>query len=606
MSEPIYDSPASPFRATSAWVRQATRTQITILVTACRRSAVARLCASLERDGLARFPLAWRLPADRLDRALLGERIERYGDTVCPMGLTGAPNVRLHVSEIEAELAWATSNIWHTGVRDTFGFDPSLAVPCAPDGERRAGWDACRRSPVPTGLLVEAVDGGWLHIVAGDQADESLALPVLRPSRVSPQTRATRRSLTRDVRRRLRAAGLDASVGVPIVISLDVDEPDGEETAVATLAAVGEASTSLGWTITTFERHDMAKSARPRNERPEWFAGAPPLPPDICEEAAWLRRRRSSKINTRRLLELLAPEAPPEAPPDAPPDAPPVPRDPGSAASPGTARRTDAAASRPGHERVLVASMMGEATISGSNVSARFVGGRLCGLSGAVDPALPGEPTESLALFADGRVRAASVESCVSFESDSSRGLRSESVVTGNSLEPVARIRSDYSFVGDYDALVASHLCLVEGATVRDTLCAIALPIASHRRCVVTGRFADGSTYDHHVLWTETGALWAEAFQIRDGETRYTIVPVTGDGRPMPWSVSILREPSRRLVVGGRYRLGDRREHRISFLMMRAELDDRLVVRTLAGRVPRPIADEIAVGTVTGTMVAGR
>ncbi len=585
MSRSFCDSPPSPIRATSARVRGLTGTRITTVISAGEGSVVTELCRRLEKGDLARFPLVWRVPADRLDHSLLRDRMQRFGDTVCPMGLTGAPNVRLHVSEIEAELAWAVSNIWRSGVRDTLRIDPPLVIPRAPDGARHETRAAYARSPVPTGLLIDADDGEWLRIAGQDRTGSSSGLPVLRPSSASSQTKATRRLLARDVRRRLRSAGREASSRSHAVVFLDLDAPDGEERAVATLAAMSESPAGgpagTAWEIIAFDPAGRPAPAGPRDELRRWSAGAPPLPPSICEKAASLRRRRSSKINTRRLLELLAPEAPMDAPPDA-----------------RLAAGTGVAPSAPGHERVLVASMMGDATISGTNIAARFAGGRLCGLAGAVDPEVPGEPTESLAVSADGQIMVATVESCVSFESESSRGLRSESVVTGSSLEPVARIRSDYSFVGDYDALVTTHRLLANGATPLDTLFACALPITDHRRCVVTGRYTDGTTYDHEVLWTETDALWGEAFQIWDGERRHTLVPVTSDGRPLLWSVAVLREPSRRLVIGGRYALGDRREHRISFLMMRAELDDRLVARALAGRVPAPIVDEIAAASV--------
>ncbi len=551
-------------------MRRVTGTEVTILLTGCGDSLPVHLCEELERAGLGRFPLVWRLPACRMSREALQSRVSRYGDTVCPMGLTGASNVRLRIAEIEAELAWSVSNVWNTGVRDLLHFDPPLVLPRDPDGSRREARAVYGRSPVPVGMLVETGSGCSLRLAAPNDTGGHV-LPVLLPSAAVLEAKG-RRSLEREAHRRLRAAGHGASAA-PLVIAIDLDRPGDEQRVIAIIATIGEAAEEAGWRIVTLEPAGMPRSGLGDEEPEPWFSEALPLPPAVCEKAASLRRRRASRINTRRLLELLAQDPPGGS---------------GSAES----RR----AAHPGHERALVASMMGDATITGTNVAARFLGGRLCGLAGAVEPALPSEPAESLVRFGDGRVVLASVESCVSFESESSRGVRSESMVREGPHGPLVRIRSEHSFVGDYDALIASHRCLVEGATRNDTLCAVAFPIADHRHCVVTGRFTDGSTYDHHVAWDEPEVLWGEAFQIWDGEARFTIIPVTGDGRPLLWSVSVLRDPSRRLVVGGRYPLGDRAEHCVSFLIMRCEIDDELVVRTLAGRAPAPIVREVAAG----------
>ncbi|MFW5683626.1 MAG: hypothetical protein ACOC1I_02130 [Spirochaetota bacterium] len=571
------------------------------------------LRGALERGG-CELPLTWNLPsadvfskgeaaADEL-RGALDERAERYGDTVAPMGLTGAPHAALHTAEIESDLEWALSNIWNSGAGDARRKMPGMIIPRSPAFGRRDALHAYGSSAARVGLLGLGAEGPQLTVVPNGEEGPSdlpavnlLALGAERlggtsqvlhgPGNRDGRTSAlTRRALARAIRARHRSVRLDGDRDRTTVLLVPVSGLDDVAAAADALAVVDELVRRSGWEMTTLDE----ALASPQNPASLLAVEAPAMVPETAARCTELRRRRASKINTRRILELLATPAA------------------------ATDTRDDPRELPERGRREFIASMLGQTSIPGTTVVARFSAGRLCGLHGAASAPGRDHPATSCVRRPDGTLFAEVVESCFSFESEISRGLRSESVLADAVGTVVARIRTEYSFVGDYDALVATQHVAIEAGATGDTLCVLGEPIVQAGRCAITGHFTDGSSCDHEITWqTDEVVVWGEAFQIWDGESSHTLVPLTTTGHPCLWSVTALRDPERRVFLGGRYPLAPRgtadsaesvREHTLAFILVRGEIDHELVQKALAGRLPQAIGDEIAAGTAAETTIA--
>lgn len=531
-----------------------------------------RLIDSIEAAGSGPMPIAWHLPAADASagdgasparfRDALRRRLEQAGDTVLPMGLTGAAHAALRVDEIQADVAWAVTNIWATGVADTFRLDPPLVVPAVPDTLRRDALAAYGAAPVPVGLLGESHDGAWIAVVPNGGAIPGRALPVFEADSL-PADEISARTLARALTRRRREVRSVAGPDAPVVVRAVVGGHDDDRQTLALAAACVELAGRHGWTLVGVGAEDA-----PSANVTDLFA--PPRPaihPDSGGHASALRRRRGSKINTRRILEAVA-HGEPEAPP--------------------------AAAPSPDGQREFVASMLGQATIPGAAVEARFDAGRLCGLHGRSDSRRRDRPAHS-ELIVGGRRTQETVTSCFSFETPVSRGLRSEAMLEDDETGTVVRVRTEYAFVGEHDALVAGQHVLGDGGSGDGLLYVLAAPVLEPGRSAVTGRFADGTTYDVDLAFDrEELVLWAEAFGIWDGESRSTLVALGPDNRPVTWSLTALRHPEPRIVLGGRYEPRGRLDQYASLLLLRGEIDDELVTRAMAGRLPADIATELA------------
>ena len=544
-------------------------------------------------DGRDSIPVAWNLPAADLAAAgddtaaavlqRIAERAQVCGDVLVPMGLTGAPNVALHADELAGEISWAASNIWHTGAADSTRSAPELLLPRSPDPYRSNALACYGASEVPVGMVGEASDGAWLSLVPNGGGAAERALPVLQLGSIAPES-LTRRALSRMLRTRQRAARAVLHKDAGVIVQLGPQPAPEAELLLTLLSTLTEGRRSSSWSAAPLSPDAAASGGVPRLIAVQ----SPPADPARSRETSRMRRRRGSKINTRRILETLA------------------------GARTGADEESESASTHlhvPDEgRREFIASMMGEAVIPGTTMSACFTQGRLCGLHGEATRPATARPAQSFVVTAAGEHLTDGVESCFSFESELSRGLRSESVIAHETHGLAVRIRTEYSLVDEYDALVASQHVLESGGHTDDVLYVLAEPILRRDRCAITGYHTDGSVYDHEVSWQpgET-TLWGEAFQIWDGESCYTLVPVTTDGRPMSWSISLLREPGPAVVLGGRYRLGRAgapREHRISFLLVRGELDDHIVQRALAGRLPAAIVRELAAGTAAEISMA--
>ena len=344
----------------------------------------------------------------------------------------------LHVAEIASDVQWSLTNLWHTGITDSLRTTVPIIVPRTPDVLRGEALEAYGSATVPVGMLGSADDGLWLGIAP------SRALPVLDAGAIGEPTR---RTLLRAIARRQRDAKTVGGRARPVVLRCRVTNEDDIERLVAVLSAAAEATAKPSWSIGPLDL-DAAHGPTPDLIAVEM----PDLAPAVASAAMNLRRRRASKINTRRILEHFAAATVPEPPP-APPRSP---------------KRG---------EREFIASMMGQTSIPGSTMSAHFVGGVLCGIHGTEIETGTLKPASNWILTADGRRVEAAMSSCFSFESEISRGLRSECSIVDPETGASARIRTEYSFVGEYDALVATQHSFVEGGDPDDTLMVLGIPI---------------------------------------------------------------------------------------------------------------------------------
>ncbi|MFW5789150.1 MAG: hypothetical protein ACOCW3_04335 [Spirochaetota bacterium] len=533
------------------------------------------LIDAIERSGVGAVPIAWHLPAadavsgDRPDsgafRDALQRRLAETGDALLPMGLTGAPHVALHVGEIEADLAWSVSNIWTTGVTDALRLDPPLLVPAAPDTLRPEALAAYGAADAPVGILGEDRTGLWISVVPNAHAGSGGALPLLDAAAL-PGTEITARVLARAIARRRREARSLSVTDAQLVVRIALGPHDDERRALALATASAELSERQGWSLVGLSVDRTAPAPLPR-----LLARArATITPEVGEHATAMRRRRASKINTRRILEAVAY---------------------GHAnlrVGPGTADPPE------NGRREFIASMLGNAVIPGTTVEARFDGGRLCGLHSRSAPRRRDRPARS-ELVRQGRRTQDTVPSCFSFETAVSRGLRAEAEVDDVDLGTVARIRTEYALVDEHDALVAGQRVLVDGGAPDAVLYVLATPVLHAGACAVTGRFADGTTYDHELPFDrEELVLWGDALGIRDGESRYTLLALGSDGRPVTWNITALRDPEPRFVLGGRYEPRGGLDTYTSLLLVRGEIDHELVTKAMAGRLPADITVELA------------
>jgi len=535
------------------------------------------LIDAIERSGVGAVPIAWHLPAadagsgDRPGSAAfrdaLRRRVAETGDALLPMGLTGAPHVALHIGEIEADVAWSLSNIWTTGVADALRLDPPLVVPAAPDTLRCEALAAYGAADVPVGILGEDRTGMWISVVPNGHAGTGTggALPLLDAAALSGEE-ITARALARALARRRREARSLSAADVQIVVRVALGPHDDEQRALALATASAELSGRQEWSLV-----GLSVDHTPPARVPRLLARArATVAPEVGEHASTMRRRRASKINTRRILEAVAHG------------------DSNTHVGPGTAAPPEDG------RREFIASMLGQASIPGTTVEARFDGGRLCGLHGRSTARRRDRPARS-ELVREGRRTQDTVPSCFSFETAVSRGLRSDAVVDDVDLGTVARIRTEYAFVGEHDALVAGQRILVDGGAPDAVLYVLAAPVLHKEACAVTGRFADGTTYDHELSFDrEELVLWGDALGIWDGESRYTLLALGSNDRPVTWSITALRDPEPRIVLGGRYEPRGGLDTYSSLLLVHGEIDHELVTKAMAGRLPADIAVELA------------
>jgi hypothetical protein len=538
--------------------------------------------------GLDRVPVAWRVPAAACAdadsaadafRTSLARRVDDRGDRIVPMGLTGAPHVVLRVEEIGADVDWSVSNIWNTGVRDALRREPCLIAPNGPETLRHDALASYGRAPVPVGLIGRGDDGSWITIVANDDGSAARALPLL-PGDSLGTGEVTRRSLVRALRRRRVHARDLLAPDTPVVLHLTIVTAEAASQAADVLEAAAAVDAAGSWSLAHLAPGDGLAGSVPRLHSVD----ASDSGLEVGVAATALRRRRTSKISTRRILELFAGSR----------DDPAGHADDRAPGGSGTADREAETVPPANSRREFIASMLGRASLTGTTFEARFDTGRFCGLHERSLVSTTDRPAGHYLVTAKGR-HGETVASCFSFETEVSRGLRIEAIAADEDALVRAEIRTEYAFVADYDGLVAGQHILTEGGSPDDLLYALATPVLRADRCDVTGLFGDGSTYDRALSFaTPELSLRGEAFEIRDGDATRSLLALDPGGHPIPWSITALRDPEPRIVLGGRYRLGGRSNRYVSLLLVPGDLTGELVRAALDGRLPKEIRAEIA------------
>ncbi|MBU8913513.1 MAG: hypothetical protein KOO61_05770 [Spirochaetales bacterium] len=474
-------------------------------------------------------PITWNAPtAQLMDRAnvtaaeITAKLGRRDSDLFIPMGLTGVPHHFLLCKESISEIEWAVSNLWRTGCTDA-GFErpPFILL----SGENRE--PPLNDGNLPLAFLAR-LDG--LPIFATADGTRYRCLPMIDSSTLDINSvRTGSRSVARAARRigrSLRGEKMPAEAAVLAVVTTQEDV---------------DRIPNLLDGLQEFCRRDAAE-VRSLPDLCSWRSVPGPVAPfgrtsapdtNVYAAAAQMRKRRASRINRRRTLELIV-----GADQSGTDQNPPSPRSPGG--------------------RDFVASMMGDVALagpssglsSGFSSDALFRGGRFCGFSADHVSWFP--PAVSYLWSPDESDRLPRFEptTCFSFESDESRGVR---VVERSGP---TQLVSDFSFVRERPLLVSTHALFVDGdnSPLNSELLHLALPAGRHGTIRVRAGNRDGWSQETDLGESDhVQELFGSRFRIRLGEEILAIAFLTRSGLPLVSSVGIFRVPELMLAVGGRF-----------------------------------------------------
>ena len=577
-------------------------------------SRVATAVAAIESNLAAkRLPICWNFPAAvAFDRSQQGvtklrdtllRRIDENGDSVCPMGLTGAPHRALTVEEMECDLAWAEKNIWGTGVYDALRRRPPLIMPCDGDAGRFSQSADSADTARETGDRPVIGERPGIGIRLRTQQQQALLLVRSEERHLVPivdwkevvlsNSRGMSRRVSRTLRR-ARATHLGrggvtdgGSFLAPIVLWLDLGSDQDAEEMNAIAALIGEVAEEDGVAFSSWPLLESLSNDTEPIDRAVLHAGSTLLPYRAIKDAAAMRNRRKSKINTRRLLETLgtvnvAAQSLSPAP-----------------------KKVRARA-----QREYVASMMGEARLAGPGVDALFVEGRFCGLVLPQESART-EPTDTLiaGVRHGGTSRhpamvSLATTSCFSFESAISHGLKV--VESDNTALPGATITvtTDYSFVSDLPILVISPTISIEWAAVGRpdpgmTLLLMALPVDA-APVVVSSVYPDESLSTSQLHSTAECSAVGSLFSVTHRGQEIHLAAVSRSYQPLIWPLSMVPGSPARLAAGGRFPLDDWGQEsevlRYSVLLAYDPDGAGVLLSVLNRKLPQLIRDEIASG----------
>jgi hypothetical protein len=361
-------------------------------------------------DGIS---VHWNLPAFPADMPArrrialakpLQARIASAGDIVTSLGYAGACHPLLTLDELEKELAWGVKNSWGSGVADVFGARPALLVPRVPDLGRPGAWKLYADGAFEgIGICVDPVPVG--PAPSGCFYCSRVVVPADGP--LEGAARTIRRTISsRD--------------GVFAIFDLSsVSDAERMQRVLDELIAPvarGEAAPShldpLGTTVKP-EPPGIPIAA-------DW---RPFLPSSLHEKldatAAVTRKKRKKTEEYQELLSLLS----------------------ATTAAGGTA----AVPAGSGRGSRLVAHMLGEVALAGSDFDVRLVGGRFTGVVSRGRDLMPRRGAVSY-LRIGGRMTQYRTTSSFSFEDDSGTGLREELRLDERGA---AVINIEYSFCAD-------------------------------------------------------------------------------------------------------------------------------------------------------------
>ncbi len=559
---------------------------------------VSTLCGILSVSGVE-APVLWSAPAAELaaitcrsqPEALhpLIDRLERCGDRIAPMGLAGADHCALLIDEIRRDLEWSISNPWSTGTADTLDLRPVALCPIA-DPFRPEADSLYRNHPLP----VIRVSAEARRVIA---ASPDGVQPVVAGSRLARPVTAG--ALHRAIRRSARAAAGNAASAPGVIVWA---EPWLDASALRELIGA----------FASLVEHNRIRPAIPAltgestaSDRAEFAVrGAVAIPTRVAACAGarrliGLRSGRASRLRTRRVLEAAGrPGAHIPQPADE-----------------DSARRTP-----PAYRRDFIASMLGTAVIAGDQIAIAVADGRYCGV--AVDAGLLrfDRPAISIATVATAtRADAAAVaieavESCFSFETESSRGLHIRSAVT--TPNAAAQLQTELTLVNGYDTLVMTQTIAVTAGDTISTFLSNGVPIAPD--AVVSIRYSDGSGARVQTAGGDASQarpdlvtpLHGHSFTVEDETGAFTLVAVDTDGSPLSWTLFIGPDPTSdrrarrrnrrahrtplRAYIGGCVALGPRSMETVALLIAPCDRPNELQERALSDRLPHAVLMDIA------------
>jgi hypothetical protein len=505
--------------------------------------------------------------ADQRSRKVRAQLAARVEDQFIPMGLTGASHHLLLRDESAAEIKWAVSNLWSTGCTDG-GMKPPAFVLLSDKNAQQPPNDGGVPIAI-SGLL----DGSPVFALADGTRQRCLHVIdslVVDTSSAQAGSRSIARALkkigrVRSVKPPLSTAAIQIVLGTPEDVSHLLQVLDGiEEFCGRGLGEVVALPAPESW-------QPASGPVRPRG-RPQ------AADVEVAAAAAELRKRRTSKINRRRTLEIVA----------------------------GDRHENVAGPQSPGH-REFVASMMGDVALAGPSADALFSGGRFRGFRLAPGDRFP--PLTSCLLAATGETPRECFEptTAFSFESDEARGVRiiehlTQSDASGNRSDET-QVVSDYSFVREKPLLISTHALLVSAhrVPVHQELLHLTLPIGRNATFRTRAAYPDGwSTESVLGDSNEQSELHGSRFQILFEDEILAIAFLTRSGLPLIVSVGVHRVPELVLVIGGRFSPSSviEPDARSEFAMVWGSGAEGVeeMDRLLTGRLPAAIQRELLNG----------
>jgi len=323
------------------------------------------------------------------------------------MGFSGACHPLLNLDELEKELSWGLKNPWGTGLTDVLNLRTRVLIPRVADLVRPGALKLyADRGFTLVGICDVPAHGSS---ACGDGFFSVVRLGVAGTGPADPDLRSLRRliSSTEDVFVLLDLTGL-ANTGLLERMTEDLIGP---------LLRSGSFSFSL--VADSPAPPPPAPAARP--PRADWSPfPAPVLRARLKATAGLARRKRKKAEEYQDLLCTLARG-------DVPPG------------------EAEEAEERPPNRLRLVAHMLGDVALAGTDFDVKLSGGRFCGITRHGSWLLPSRPALSY-LRVQGRTTPFRTLSSFSFEGENGTGLREELGIEG---EDGTRLSIEYSFCDD-------------------------------------------------------------------------------------------------------------------------------------------------------------
>jgi hypothetical protein len=383
------------------------------------------------------FSVHWNLPAFPPDlparrRSTIVKnfqsRLETGGDIVTSLGFAGAAHPLLALDELEREIAWGVKNPWGTGIFDVFNLRPAIAIPHVADLCRPAAWE-------------KYVNSGFEHlgICAHPMPAQGLAPPgSFFCTRIALPGEGPFLAIARQVRHLIASSD-------SLFLLFDLSALADPECARQVLEGVIGPLLSADYGLSHFQPPESRFSPH-SPPAPGVVADWRPCTPllaraKLTATAGIAKKKRKKNEEYQELLSQLSATAMPDAP-----------------------ERVHGAS----QQLRLVAHMLGEVALSGSDFDVRISGGRFCGATQRGRDLLPRQPALSY-IRAGGKTSYYRTMSSFSFEDESGTGLREELRIDGQDQKGMS---IEYSFCTDSPLLSVeaeiNYPTLIAGAEVTD------------------------------------------------------------------------------------------------------------------------------------------